>query len=97
MINCLTLDDSLSYTPLYLLPRTVEGSLDAQASNKRDWNTPLKVPGRLWFIHTANSFEETDDGGNLRITMDATACSYNWFSLMHMFGEFLFSYMLEAL
>lgn len=97
MINCLSLDDSLSYTPLYLLPRNVEGSHDAQISNKRDWSIPLKVPGRLWFVHTANSFEETDNDGNLRITMDATACSYNWFSLMHMFGEFLSYYMHEAL
>lgn len=80
MINCLALDDSLSYTPLYLLPR-------GQSKSKRDWRVPVKVPDRLWFVHTANSSEETDSDGNLHITVDGTACSYNWFSLMHMFGK----------
>jgi hypothetical protein len=41
----------------------------------------------MWFVHTANAFEEVDADGNLRVVLDGTACSYEWFSLLHMFGK----------
>jgi hypothetical protein len=90
MINCLSVDDTLPYTPLFLLPRklvdhpTTRGSAN---NTGRDWRIPLKIPGRMWFIHTANAFEEVDRDGNIHLVLDGTACSYDWFSLLHMFGE----------
>ncbi|CAK9229429.1 unnamed protein product [Sphagnum troendelagicum] len=89
MINCLSVDDTLPYTPLFLLPRklvdyqTTRGSAN---NTGRDWRIPLKIPGRMWFIHTANAFEEVDRDGNIHLVLDGTACSYDWFSLLHMFG-----------
>ncbi|CAM6075974.1 unnamed protein product [Sphagnum tenellum] len=89
MINCLSVDDTLPYTPLFLLPRklvdhqTTRGSAN---NTGRDWRIPLKIPGRMWFIHTANAFEEVDRDGNIHLVLDGTACSYDWFSLSHMFG-----------
>ncbi|CAM6021887.1 unnamed protein product [Sphagnum balticum] len=89
MINCLSVDDTLPYTPLFLLPRklvdhpTTRGSAN---NTGRDWRIPLKIPGRMWFIHTANAFEEVDSDGNIHLVLDGTACSYDRFSLLHMFG-----------
>ncbi|CAM6075981.1 unnamed protein product, partial [Sphagnum tenellum] len=89
MINCLSLDDSLPHTPLFLLPRQLVDLTTSSPASKitsRDWRIPLKVPNRMWFVHTANAFEEVDADGNLRVVLDGTACSYEWFSLLHMFG-----------
>ncbi|CAM6021829.1 unnamed protein product [Sphagnum balticum] len=89
MINCLSLDDTLPHTPLFLLPRKVVDPTTSSPASKitsRDWRIPLKVPDRMWFVHTANAFEEVDADGNLRVVLDGTACSYEWFSLLHMFG-----------
>ncbi len=90
MINCLSLDDTLPHTPLFLLPRKLVDPTNSSPASKitsRDWRIPLKVPDRMWFVHTANAFEEVDADSNLRVVLDGTACSYEWFSLLHMFGK----------
>ncbi|XP_024545473.1 carotenoid cleavage dioxygenase 7, chloroplastic [Selaginella moellendorffii] len=80
MINCLAVDESTTYSPLYMLPRFDE-------RNGRDWTVPAKIPGQLWVTHIANASEETLEGGHkIRFVVDACLSSYKWFSLNSIFG-----------
>lgn len=91
MINAITVNDSLPYTPLYLLPRNEDQS---QPKPRRNWREPLKVPKQFWLIHSSNAYEEQCADERTRIVFDGTACSYNWFNLGKMFGGFHISIVL---
>lgn len=87
MIAAIATDDSLPFTPVFLLPRT------PGAGGGRDWRVPCRIPRQWWLLHTANSYEEEEvvdaDGrgsGRVRIVLDGSFCSYTWFSLNNMFG-----------
>ncbi|MCO5608055.1 hypothetical protein L7F22_062260 [Adiantum nelumboides] len=82
MISSLSLDDSLHYAPMYLLPRLLK-----EGERQRDWSIPIEIPERLWLLHVANAYEEpTQEKGKINIIMHASACTYEWFSLQHIFG-----------
>ncbi|KAG6555281.1 hypothetical protein Mapa_003324 [Marchantia paleacea] len=83
MINAIALNDSLPYTPLYLLPRTPPAE---SSKPTRNWRIPIKIPNQFWLIHASNAFEEQISDGRTRIVIDGTASSYQWFNFTQMFG-----------
>ncbi|BBN00944.1 9-cis-beta-carotene 9',10'-cleaving dioxygenase [Marchantia polymorpha subsp. ruderalis] len=83
MINAIALNDSLPYTPLYLLPRTPPSESSKPA---RNWRVPIRIPRQFWFIHASNAFEEKTSDDRTRILIDGSASSYQWFNFTRMFG-----------
>lgn len=82
MITALCPNPSNPNTLVYLLPRLSNG-----ITGERDWRIPIQIQKQFWLLHTANAYEEIDhDKGNLRIVVQASVCSYRWFSFQNMFG-----------
>lgn len=94
MISALSLNPSKPTSPIYLLPRFPNRSVNGG----RDWRVPIQAPSQLWLLHFANAFEQNDTvNGDLEIQIFAVACSYHWFNFQKMFGKwqsllFTFSY-----
>ncbi|KAF9602961.1 hypothetical protein IFM89_032964 [Coptis chinensis] len=81
MISALSMDDSKSTSPIYLLPR-----FPNEIVEDRDWRVPIEAPKQMWLLHVGNAFEQRDVKGNLEIQVHAAACSYQWFNFCKMFG-----------
>lgn len=84
MVSALTLNPSNESSPIYLLPRFSEKSMGG-----RDWRVPVEVSSQLWLIHSGNAYETREDNGDLKIQIQASACSYRWFDFQKMFGKLL--------
>ncbi|XP_021903305.1 carotenoid cleavage dioxygenase 7, chloroplastic [Carica papaya] len=83
MISALSLNPSKPTSPIYLLPRFPNRSVNGG----RDWRVPIQAPSQLWLLHFANAFEQNDTvNGDLEIQIFAVACSYHWFNFQKMFG-----------
>ncbi|CAE6050383.1 unnamed protein product [Arabidopsis arenosa] len=81
MVSALSLNPSNESSPIYILPRFSEKSI-----GDRDWRVPVEVSSQLWLIHSGNAYETREDNGDLKIQIQASACSYQWFDFQKMFG-----------
>uniref|UniRef100_A0A7N0T059 Carotenoid cleavage dioxygenase 7 n=1 Tax=Kalanchoe fedtschenkoi TaxID=63787 RepID=A0A7N0T059_KALFE len=81
MITALSVNPSKSTSPIYLLPRFSD-----EVSGQRDWKVPIELDSQLWLLHTGNAFEDRDSSGAFTVTVQASACSYQWFNFQKMFG-----------
>ncbi|WOL00248.1 carotenoid cleavage dioxygenase 7, chloroplastic [Canna indica] len=79
MIAALAVNPSKPTTPIYVLPRFCQ-------EQGRNWSAPIEVPWQKWALHVGNAFEEKDGTGNLKIQLQASVCSYQWFNFQKMFG-----------
>ncbi|KAI3700952.1 hypothetical protein L2E82_45593 [Cichorium intybus] len=79
-VSALSVNDSKSSSPIYLLPRFPD------QEQKRDWKVPIEAPLQMWMLHIGNAFEERDHNGNKQIQIQASGCSYKWFNFQKMFG-----------
>lgn len=79
-VSALSVNDSKSSSPIYLLPRFPD------QEQKRDWKVAIEVPLQMWMFHIGNAFEERDHNGNKQIQIQASGCSYKWFNFQKMFG-----------
>ncbi|VYS55566.1 unnamed protein product [Arabidopsis thaliana] len=82
MVSALSLNPSNESSPIYILPRFS----DKYSRGGRDWRVPVEVSSQLWLIHSGNAYETREDNGNLKIQIQASACSYRWFDFQKMFG-----------
>lgn len=82
MVSALSLNPSNESSPIYILPRFSEKSM-----GDRDWRVPVEVSSQLWLIHSGNAYETREDNGDLKIQIQASACSYQWFDFQKMFGK----------
>lgn len=82
MVSALSLNPSNESSPIYILPRFSDKSM-----GDRDWRVPVEVSSQLWLIHSGNAFESREDNGDLKIQIQASACSYRWFDFQKMFGK----------
>lgn len=82
MISALSVNPSKSTSPVYLLPRFPNKSVDV-----RDWRVPVEAPSQMWLLHVGNAFEFKDVEGNTEIHVHACSCSYQWFNFQNLFGK----------
>ncbi|KAF9591158.1 hypothetical protein IFM89_002113 [Coptis chinensis] len=54
MISALSMDDSKSTSPIYLLPR-----FPNEIVEDRDWRVPIEAPKQMWLLHVG---DKEDDG-----------------------------------
>ncbi|KAK8945338.1 hypothetical protein KSP40_PGU016371 [Platanthera guangdongensis] len=80
-MSTISLNPSRSTTPIYLLPR-----LRDERNPARDWRIPVEAPSQFWTSHVDNAFEEKHGPGNTEIMIQASVCSYQWFSFKKLFG-----------
>lgn len=83
MVSALSLNPSNESSPIYILPRFS----DKYSRGGRDWRVPVEVSSQLWLIHSGNAYETREDNGDLKIQIQASACSYRWFDFQKMFGK----------
>ncbi|KAF9589700.1 hypothetical protein IFM89_027339 [Coptis chinensis] len=50
MISALSMDDSKSTSPIYLLPR-----FPNEIVEDRDWRVPIEAPKQMWLLHVGNA------------------------------------------
>ncbi|KAK8944361.1 hypothetical protein KSP39_PZI008362 [Platanthera zijinensis] len=81
LMSTVSLNPSRPTTPIYLLPR-----LGDERNPARDWRIPVEAPSQFWTSHVGNAFEEKHGSGNTEIKIQASVCSYQWFSFKKLFG-----------
>ncbi|KAF9608293.1 hypothetical protein IFM89_008578 [Coptis chinensis] len=52
MISALSMDDSKSTSPIYLLPR-----FPNEIVEDRDWRVPIEAPKQMWLLHVGNALK----------------------------------------
>ncbi|MQM13634.1 hypothetical protein Taro_046560 [Colocasia esculenta] len=80
MISALSVNPSRQTSPIYLLPRSSDGGC------RRDWRVPIEAPNQLWVLHLGNAYERRLGEDEVELQLQASACSYRWFSFQKMFG-----------
>ncbi|KAH0456259.1 hypothetical protein IEQ34_014166 [Dendrobium chrysotoxum] len=80
MISTISLNPNQPTTPIYLLPRFYNDTI------QRDWRIPVEAPSQLWTSHVGNAYEEEDGNGKTKIKIQASVCSYQWFNYEKIFG-----------
>ncbi|KAM5554711.1 hypothetical protein ABKV19_022895 [Rosa sericea] len=80
-IAALSVNPSKETSPIYVLPR-----FPNEVNYNRDWRVPVEAPSQFWLLHVGNAFESLDENGNSEIQMQASVCSYEWFTLHKLLG-----------
>ncbi|PRQ57423.1 putative oxidoreductase [Rosa chinensis] len=80
-IAALSVNPSKETSPIYVLPR-----FPNEVNYNRDWRVPVEAPSQFWLLHVGNAYESLDENGNLEIQIQASVCSYEWFTLHKLLG-----------